>query len=374
MNNIKNSLQIACVFTGTVLGAGFASGQEMMKFFAYYGYKGMLGLLLTGVMFAIIGWAILEIIYIRNCKNFTEFIEPITGKFFGNVLEWVVIFFMFVCLCAMFAGSGALFEQRFGLPYQIGVLAMAISCYVTFLNGVKGVIAVNSIIAPMLLVGVVILGLYMWIFRSSAVLNNVVEVFMIITDNWLSSAIIYISYNIITAVVVLIALNKLVTSKLTAKLGSLLAGVALGMIGIILGFVILIYYTDIQGLEIPLLAVVMKYAPMIQYIYIIVLLSAMFTTAVANGYGILTKFKIETNTKKNRIKLMFFILIAITFSQIGFSNMVGKVYPIFGYIGIFEIISIFIYFIKIKLSEKSPKMLYNRKSNLAYKKSCSKKI
>ncbi|QUI20943.1 hypothetical protein HZI73_00915 [Vallitalea pronyensis] len=345
--DFKNAIKIASVYIGTVLGAGFASGQEMMKFFAYYGFKGMIGLLLTGIMFALIGWAVLEIIYHNGSRNYKEFIHPIAGKISGKILDWTVVFFMFVCFCAMFAGSGALFQQRFHIPYQVGVLVMAVCCYITFLFDVKGVITVNSFLAPILLVGVLIVGLYMWFFRSTSVMSNMVQVFLVVRDNWFSSAIIYVSYNIITAVVVLTTLYKLVTSKFTAKVGSLLAGLALGMIGIILGFVILVHYKDIQGIEIPMLAIVMRYAKVVQYIYIIVLISAMFTTAVANGYGILSKLKIN-KTKGGKVKLAVFIGVAVLFSQIGFSNMVGKVYPIFGYIGVFEIILIMLYFIKIK--------------------------
>ncbi|MCT4542634.1 MAG: hypothetical protein N4A63_03720 [Vallitalea sp.] len=348
--DLRNSVKIASVYIGTVLGAGFASGQEMMKFFAYYGYNGMIGLLLTGVLFALIGWAVLEIIYYNNAKNYKEFIYPITGNIFGRIFEWAVIFFMFVCFCAMFAGAGALFEQRFHLPYQVGVLVMAICCYITFLFDVKGVIAINSILAPILLIGVLIVGIYMWFFRSTTVMSKVVQVFLVVTDNWCTSAIIYVSYNIITAVVVLTTLHKLVTSELTAKLGSILAGIALGMIGIVLGFVILVHYNDLQGIEIPMLAIVMRYAKVVQYIYIIVLLSAMFTTAIANGYGILSKLNIN-KTKTGKVKLGIFILIAIIFSQIGFSNMVGKIYPIFGYLGIFEIILIMLYFSKMKIEQ-----------------------
>jgi uncharacterized membrane protein YkvI len=227
------------------------------------------------------------------------------------------------------------------------VLAMAICCYITFLFDVKGVIAVNSVLAPILLIGVVIVGLYMWFFRSTAVMSKVVEVFLVVRDNWLSSAIIYVSYNIITAVVVLTTLHNIVTSKFAARVGSLLAGIALGMIGIILGLVILVHYKDIQGIEIPMLAIVMRYAKVVQYIYIIVLISAMFTTAVANGYGILSKLKIN-KSKGGKIKLAIFIFTAVIFSQIGFSNMVGKIYPIFGYIGIFQIILILVYFVKLK--------------------------
>ncbi len=59
--------------------------------------------------------------------------------------------------------------------------------------------------------------------------------------------------------------------------------------------------------------------------------------------------------------LHFFISVAVVFSQIGFSNMVGKVYPIFGYIGIFQIILIMLYFAKLKWDELKAKIKGNVK-------------
>ncbi len=367
--NVKNAVKIASVYIGTVLGAGFASGQEMVKFFAYYGSMGMFGLLLTGVLFAVVGWAVLEIVFVNKATNYKSFINPIAGNFFGRILEWVVIFFMFICFCAMFAGCGALFEQRFGLPYIVGVLIMAGCCFITFLFDIKGVIAVNAVLAPLLLIGGFVLGLYMWFFRSTAVMNGVVEAFIQLRDNWFSSAIIYVSYNIITAVVVLTTLYKLITNKTTAKLGAYLAGIALGLLGIVLGLIVLIYYSDIRGVEIPLLTIVMKYAPLVQYIYILVLISAMFTTAVANGYGILNKInELKTIRIHYKVKLALFILIAIIFSQIGFSNMVGKVYPLFGYFGVFEIILILLYFIKYKINVWNHSVTLKKKKVFTYHK------
>lgn len=345
---LNNSLKIASVYIGTVLGAGFASGQEMLKFFAFYGYKGMFGLVLTGMLFGIVGYQVLTIIHTYKCKSYKEFINIIIGKRSGYILEIIVMFFMFVGFCAMFAGCGAMFEQRFNMPFYFGVLLMAICCFITFIFDVKGVVTVNSVLAPLLLIGCILIGLYMWFFRSTVVLSTFVESLRMARDNWISSSIIYVAYNIITAVVVLCSLGYIINRKYTVVLSSFISGIGLGIIGLILGIVVLIYYNDVKGLEIPLLAIVMKYSSFIQYIYISVLLSAMFTTAVANGFGLISRIKdnLCPEGKDNTIVILLVIIGAIAVSGIGFSTMVGKVYPVFGYAGIFEILVIVIFFIR----------------------------
>lgn len=39
------------VIIGTVIGAGFASGQEVMRFFTGYGGKGLISIVLSGLLF-----------------------------------------------------------------------------------------------------------------------------------------------------------------------------------------------------------------------------------------------------------------------------------------------------------------------------------
>ncbi|PKM93275.1 MAG: hypothetical protein CVU84_16795 [Firmicutes bacterium HGW-Firmicutes-1] len=347
-NTFKNIIMISSVYVGTVLGAGFASGQEMMKFFAIYGYKGMFGLLLTGMLFSIIGYMVLKIVYTRKCNSYTEFMEIIVGNNWGRFLEMIVMLFMFICFCAMLAGGGALFQQRFHIPYYYGVVFMAAGCFFTFLFDVKGVVAINTILAPVLLVGILLIGIYIWVFSGTTVGNMLPEALHLIRDNWISSSILYVAYNSITSIVVLCSLGYVLNKMVTVRMSAFIGGASLGLIGLILGLVVLIHYKEVIGLEIPLLGIVMKYSEFIQYIYIVVLVSAMFTTAVANGFGIIERIKENSVILKKHpgaIKLGV-VGTAIALSSVGFSTMVGSIYPLFGYAGIFELVCIGIFFIQ----------------------------
>ncbi|OTA41527.1 MAG: hypothetical protein A6D92_05935 [Symbiobacterium thermophilum] len=43
--------RVATTYIGTVVGAGFASGQETLRFFAAYGPAGLAGILLATLLF-----------------------------------------------------------------------------------------------------------------------------------------------------------------------------------------------------------------------------------------------------------------------------------------------------------------------------------
>jgi len=336
---------------GTVLGAGFASGQEMMSFFAIHGYKGMFGLVLTGMLFSMIGYMVLKIIFTRKCNSYTEFMKLIMGNTGRRFFEVIVVLFMFCCLCAMLAGCGALFQQRFNIPYYYGVVFMAIGCFLTFLFDVKGVVAINTVLAPVLLIGTILMGIYIWYFRGTTVGNMLPEALHLIKDNWVSSSIVYVAYNSITAIVVLCSLGYALNKMTTVKLSAIIGGASLGVIGLILGLAVLINYKEVAEFEIPLLAIVMKYSEGIQYIYIVMLVSAMFTTAVANGFGVIERVKENSVVLKENAYVIKFVVVTVAaaFSSIGFSTLVANVYPLFGYVGVFEIVCIGIFFIRKRI-------------------------
>ena len=59
-------LKVGFVIIGTLIGAGFASGQEIYTFFFSYGIKGMLGIIVSG---SIIGFTIYKTFKILEKNN-----------------------------------------------------------------------------------------------------------------------------------------------------------------------------------------------------------------------------------------------------------------------------------------------------------------
>ena len=69
MCNYKNILKVLFVVLGTIIGAGFASGKEIYNFFAVYGYMGILGINIAGILTGIIIYSTLNICEKRKIKN-----------------------------------------------------------------------------------------------------------------------------------------------------------------------------------------------------------------------------------------------------------------------------------------------------------------
>ena len=144
------------------------------------------------------------------------------------------------------------------------------------------------------------------------------------------------------------SLFPIIKSVKEAKWGGILGGAALALLGLSVAIATFINYEKISALEIPILAIVMDFGQGVEYIFFLVLLAAIFTTAVSNGYGFLTRLCAEFNLSYKSV--IAFMLAAIIIYKVGFLNMVTN-YSLFGYIGIFEVIIILIYFISYKINK-----------------------
>ena len=54
-----NILKVVFVIIGTLIGAGFASGQEMYLFFYSYGIEGVIGILISSILMGIVIYKVL---------------------------------------------------------------------------------------------------------------------------------------------------------------------------------------------------------------------------------------------------------------------------------------------------------------------------
>lgn len=338
-------MQIASVYIGAVIGAGFASGQEMIQFFVKYGRKGLYGLVLTGVLYSLIGGMLLEIIYEKKWTNYESAMKDLVGKQLSVVFKWTVNAFLFVCFSAMLVGAGAVVAQQFNVPILVGACAMMVCSLITFLTGSKGFVKVNVLLVPLLCVGGVLLGGYIMLFRDTAVFH--MQGMGVVVENWFVSTCVYVAYNVLTVVVILISLHDKIDNKHVAHLSALLGGLGLGALGLSIGGCTLMYYARIKTLEIPMLGILINYPAIFQYIYLVVLLVAMYTTAIANGYGV-----IENIAPKEKNKRYLFIVgmcvVGLLGVGLGFSKIVAYVYPLFGYIGCFEILILIVYYSYMK--------------------------
>ena len=88
----------------------------------------------------------------------------------------------------------------------------------------------------------------------------------------------------------------------------------------------------------PVVYIISKYFAKYKKIYAFIILASIFTTAISVGIGFIQ------NIAKNRTSyphiVLFMCITSLLVSNFGFSKLVNLIYPIFGYLGIIQIVVI----------------------------------
>ena len=330
---MKEIFSIVLVIIGALIGAGFASGQEIYSFFYSYGTIGLIGLIITFVLISITIYKTLKLIYENKIENYDEFLKIfIKNEKITKIINIILNILLLVTFYIMIAGFGAYFEQEIGINRIIGSGLLAIMSGIVFFTSVKGVLKVSQYIVPILIIFIIIIG------GINLLTLNVINENLLINNGWLLSSITYCSFNMILLIPVLISLRKQITKKSNIKYIAIISGILMIIMSVIIYMLLLKVDIDISTLEMPVVYVVRKFFSDFKMFYAFIILSSIFTTAISIGIGLLQN--ICKNKKSYTQFVLFMCITSLIISNFGFSNLVKLVYPIFGYIGIVQIILI----------------------------------
>ena len=346
-----STFKIAATYVGTVIGAGFASGQEILQFFGVFGNSGLAGLLVVTLLFILYGYIIMDLGYKVQSQSYMEVIRLSGGKYFGIVADSIILFFLFGTLATMIAASGALLNQQFGVHKIIGGTIMAVISVITVFMGLNGLINSLSLIAPVLLttaVGTSIISVYFIPPREGNIpFSQAAGAF---AGNWLWSAILYVSYNVVTAIAVLGPLGHKAWDRKAIRNGAFMGGLALGLCALAIYMAVYKSIGDLGGVELPMIYIARGVSSIILLIYSIVLLASVYATAAGSLYGFTARV-FDRGRVRGRLKVTAIAILAFAASQFGFSNLVKYMYPVEGFLGIILLAGLV--YSKFKLMKKS---------------------
>lgn len=338
---MKKDLTISGVYIAAIIGAGFASGSEVLYYFSRYGKFGFLGIIIASILFGVMAFVVLDTSKICQYANFSEFLNGIFPTNLVRILNIVTYLFMFIVFSAMISGSGETMADFFKIKKIWGVIFILISISMVLLWDIRGFMSVNGVLSAFMVAGIFGVCCYLMRFREMSAFN--------LSVSWFASGVSYAGYNILTAAAILPAMAK--HTEKPNRVG-LVSGVVIGLMLLSLWGIISIYYGKIPLGSIPMLTICKRHGLILALIYSVVLYMAMFTTALANGFAILDIMKI------GRVKSVVIITVLGFFvSGFSFDFFVDVIYRVAGFLGIFFILYILIK--KLNLLEKRRKTAKN---------------
>lgn len=347
---MKKSFQIAGAFVGLIVGAGFASGQEIMQYFTSFGVMGIVGGVIATIAFSFLGMTLTQLGTQMQTTSHKGVIYYIGGRYIGAILDFLITFFLFGVAVVMFAGSGATFNQMFGIPTMVGSIIMVVLTILTLLLNVKSILNIIAMVTPYLLAIIFVILIYslftMDISFSEA--NKLALDQASAAPNWIMGAFLYVSYNIAAGAAILIVMGGTLKNRKEASLGGILGGITLGALIILISLTMLVKMDVVAGVDMPTLELAKQIHPAVGVLMAIALLGMMYNTAVGMFFTFTVRF-VPADSKAYKPTVVLVGIAGFVASLIGFTQLVGKVYSTMGYIGFALIITIIIsYFRKDK--------------------------
>lgn len=325
------AIRVSFTYIGTVVGAGFASGQEIMQFFTVYGVGGMWGIVVVLFLFGWLGTRMMVMGARLKARSYEVFNQYLFGPRWGRWMNRFVGVVLFGVTTAMMSGTGALFSEQIGLSFHFGVLFTALISYLVIVRGMEGILSANSLVVPLMFIFTLMVGITGWqggeisgLFTSTASIEQ---------GSWALSAITYVAFNLAMAQAVLIPLGGEIGDEQTLRLGGWLGGIVLGIMLLASNVALALEMPEVRQLEIPIASVVANLGEGMKYVFLAVMWGEIFTTLIGNVYGLAANLDEWLPFRINTLMILIFIL-GYVFSLIGFPIFVGYIYPFFGYCGL----------------------------------------
>ncbi|MCH5162892.1 MAG: hypothetical protein J1G38_05330 [Clostridiales bacterium] len=308
------AMSVSMLIVGTMIGAGFASGREVVSFFG--ATPNIYTALIAGVL--VFGCSALFLFVGRRVKK--SDIGEVNGEVFGKLRPFADIFMLFnsmIVLSAMLAGTDSLASEFIDIR-PLGSIVLGICCAVIAVKGLSGVIKANAVLVPLMIVFLFACSITAIDFPFSPQASAIRPY----------SIILYVSMNMILGGGVLTTVNRLSPREIL-----LASGVAAVIIAGLLTFIMGALQSSAAAYaDMPMLLIALKSGKVMYFVCIPIIAASIFTT-------MLTAFKsvydyVYGFIGKKIISAAAVLAVGLSVGALGFSNVVGTLYPIIGGVGL----------------------------------------
>lgn len=330
------------VCVGAIIGAGFASGKELVSFFGDNGFWALLFVPIVAVLFFWCFYLFSKLGKSIKPKSISDMTKRIFGKA-HMVVDFSFILCTFITLASMLAGCDSIGAIAFGDGYNFCYISIITALIVVALLsvGLKWIYKVNNYVLPVILVSmaVIIIGF----FASGTKASVSPEYISVKPFASCLSCFLYVGMNIFTNIFI-IAKSSLYLNKKQIVLASALTSAVLCIFVSVILTCIFCAGDKVFLSDMPMVSVAYSISGFLGSIYSIVLWLAIFTTICLAGYSI--QMWLNNYIKNNFLCGVITITIGFVFSRFGFSTIVNIFYPLEGIFALVMIIYCTIYYLK----------------------------
>ncbi|MEC0212021.1 hypothetical protein P4H70_24045 [Paenibacillus ehimensis] len=320
-------LQVSFTYVGTVVGAGFATGQEIIQFFTRYGWMATFTIGIASALFIWLGIKLMLLAHDTRAKSYEDLNRLLFGNTVGNGVSLFTLVALFGVSTVMLAGAGSVFAEHLKLPLQSGLLFTLLLAYLLLIRGMKAIMAVNSVIVP-LMIGFSCIAVWVtWDTPGSG--------------NWLHmesdysaqriwfAPLLYAAFNLTMAQAVLVPLGAQIQDRAVLYWGGVWGGIGIGAMLLAGHYALSAQMPGIAQFDIPMGHLIHGLGPLLQLPFILVIYGEIFTTLLADVYGLALQIE-QRSSLSYQIVVPLLLALGYVVSQIGFKTLISSLYPLLG--------------------------------------------
>lgn len=330
-------LKYAGAFAACAIGSGFATGQEIMQFFSAYGQKGILGTIVTAILFTWCGATFMRHGYKHNLTKPKDCATFYFGNKAGPVIEVVFQVFLFGVLSIMIAGAGATMSEYFGISPMIGRIGMCVLAMITVILGLQKFTDILGSLGPVIVTCAILIGVTSIVNHGAqiSVADEVLQAASVtkVDGGWLWSALLYPAFNAVVVIFLSCCLGSTASSEKEATWGGIVGGIIFGGAIIIMNLSLLADLPVVSDASVPTLTLAREISPIIATLFSVIICIGIYTTIVPSLWGIVRHFAAD-GTKKSVFLTILVSVLGLALGLTDFKVLVNTIYPFSGYAGL----------------------------------------
>ncbi|MBZ8177120.1 hypothetical protein GP475_05095 [Corynebacterium poyangense] len=347
---MNRTVSIALAFVGLLVGAGFATGREIIQYFISFGTVGLWGAVLSGVFMALAGAVFLQLgsYFLANEHNLV--FRNLSFAWLSWLLDVMVTLTLFAIGFVMLAGAGSNLEQQFGWPSWIGSGLMLILVIVTGFFDVDKVSNIISWVTPLIIVAVIVAFIYtlFHIPQDTAHLSELAQRKESPVSPWWLAALNYNGLALLLGVSMSIVIGGNHTDTTAAARGGLAGGVLYTVMLLMAAVTLFLSFDQIADADVPMLTIMENIHPALALVMVWIIFAMIYNTCIGMFYS-LGKRLTAKNEKHFIPVFVVLCLMGYAVSFVGFSELMSKVYPIIGYAGMFMVVVLLGFWIRSRV-------------------------
>ncbi|SJZ83671.1 Uncharacterized membrane protein YkvI [Cetobacterium ceti] len=341
------SLKKIVIFSGAIIafliGSGFATGQEVLQYFAAYGYWGVGGAILTLLLLVYVCSSFLIVGQRENFQKGNDIYKYYCGEKLGTCFDYFSTFFCFLSFIVMIGGAAATLNQHYNLPPIVGGLVIAILALITVLAGLNNLVDIIGKIGPTIVIISIFLGVFSLIKNYGNLHPDIIipalesvessSKLVKASSSWYLAAFSYVGFCMLWLAGFLASLGKKASSPLEARLGGIFGGIFFSVAVIIVALGLLATIEITAGTQIPMLYLANDVHSAFSSIFAIIILAGIYTTAVPLLWNVSSRFTEEKTSKFKLLTLALVVIGLVTGLWVPFDKLVNVIYVLNGYFG-----------------------------------------